>query len=59
MKRESGVMKNVEPAQPVARPIAGELTLADLKAVVGGTVGPIVNGRFNPTSQKSRFSRDV
>lgn len=43
-------------AKPAVRPISGELTLADLNAVVGGnTSGPITNGRFNPAGQKTRF----
>lgn len=43
-------------AKPDTHPIKGELTLKELSAVFWGYPGPIYNGRYNPQSQKSRFS---
>lgn len=58
MDMEKSGKLNATTATSAAKPFEGELTLADLKKVFGGkaVTGPITNGRFNPSSQKTRFN---
>lgn len=57
MKKQKEAAKQPEtPAQTEAKPIGGELTMKDLRDVVGaGAYTPIVNGKYYQQGYKSRF----
>ncbi|MCW8133262.1 MAG: hypothetical protein KIS92_23150 [Planctomycetota bacterium] len=54
VENEVHAQREAKPAQQPEGKIEGELTLADLSQVTGGTIGPVINGKsYSPL--KSRF----
>jgi hypothetical protein len=60
MKKQKDAAKQPETsAHPAAKLIDGELTMKDLRDVVGaGALTPIVNGKYYRQGYKSRFGID-
>ncbi|MCW8133259.1 MAG: hypothetical protein KIS92_23135 [Planctomycetota bacterium] len=52
-EKEVRPQSDAQPKQPEGK-IEGELTLADLSRVAGGSIGPVINGKSD-APLKSRF----